>query len=85
MPHSHQRLLRINVQLTSELKDAVARHAASKGESVSEFLRHSAEKRVKFLEAREQEKRLEQAYLALAEESRSLAAEHEATDLEDWE
>ncbi|MBM4356008.1 MAG: hypothetical protein FJ109_19835 [Deltaproteobacteria bacterium] len=77
--------LRVNVQLAKALKDEVVALSSRQGESVSTFLRISAEMRIRELRKKELEQELTAGYRAMAAGNRALAKEHESVDLEGWE
>lgn len=82
MSHQH---VRINIQLMSELKEAIGEVARARGESVSEFLRRGAEERLDRLRKEEQERRLAEGYRHMAREHKAESAGWESVALEGWE
>ena len=79
------RLDRINVQLDAPLRAEVSRFAERIGESVSTFLRQGAAERLERLKRQDLERRLQEAYVAMAAENLATAQDYASADLEGWE
>jgi len=74
--------VRINIQLTAEIKEKLFKASSMQRKNVSAFVRESIEEKLIKLERQDFEKRMKAAYLDLAEENINISEEFKFSDAE---
>ena len=74
--------VRLNIQISSELKSKLFQVSALQGKKVSVLVRESIEEKIKQTEKRMFEEEMKQAYLDLAQENLEISKDFEHIDAE---
>ncbi len=74
--------VRLNIQISSELKSKLFQVSALQGKKVSVLVRESIEEKIKQTEKRMFEQEMKQAYLDLAQENLEISKDFEHIDAE---
>lgn len=74
--------VRLNIQISSELKSKLFRVSALQGKKVSVLVRESIEEKIKQTEKRMFEQEMKHAYLDLAQENLEISKDFEHIDAE---
>lgn len=82
----HQNLqskkVRLNIQISSELKNKLSQVSALKGKKVSVLVRESIEKRIEQIDKEIFEEKMKQAYIDLAQENLEISSDFTYVDSE---
>lgn len=82
----HQKLqskkVRLNIQISSELKNKLSQVSALKGKKVSVLVRESIEKRIEQIDKEIFEEKMKQAYIDLAQENLEISSDFTYVDSE---
>ena len=74
--------VRLNIQISAEIKEKLFKASSRQGKKVSAFVRESIEEKLIQLERQDFEKRMKAAYQDLAEENINTSEEFEFSDAE---
>ena len=74
--------VRLNIQITSELKNKLSQVSALKGKKVSVLVRESIEKRIEQIDKEIFEENMKQAYIDLAQENLEILSDFTYVDSE---
>ena len=81
-PELHPKKVRLNVQISSELKDRLFRLSAFQGKGVSALVRQSIEEKLKEIEKTIFEEKLKRAYQGMARENLEISEDFKFADSE---
>jgi len=83
MHHNLQsKKVRLNIQISSELKNKLSRVSALKGKKVSVLVRESIEKRIEQIDKEIFEEKMKKAYIDLAQENLEISSDFTYVDSE---
>jgi len=83
MHHNLQpKKVRLNIQISSELKNKLSQVSALKGKKVSVLVRESIEKRIEQIDKEIFEEKMKQAYIDLAQENLEISSDFTYVDSE---
>ena len=79
---SQQEKVRINIQLSAEIKDRLSKASTREGKNVSTLVRESIEEKLMQLDKQDIDERMKAAYQDLAEENISICDDFKFSDAE---
>ncbi|MBU3949569.1 MAG: hypothetical protein KJ826_15300 [Proteobacteria bacterium] len=82
LPTTQQEKVRINIQLSAEIKEKLFNASSRHGKKVSAFVRESIEEKLIQLDRQDFEKQMKAAYQDLAEENINISEEFKFSDAE---
>lgn len=81
-PNLQSKKVRLNIQISSELKNKLSQVSALKGKKVSVFVRESIEKRIEQIDKELFEEKMKKAYIDLAQENLEISSDFTYVDSE---
>lgn len=81
-PNLQSKKVRLNIQISSELKNKLSQVSALKGKKVSVLVRESIEKRIEQIDKEIFEEKMKQAYIDLAQENLEISSDFTYVDSE---
>lgn len=81
-PNLQSKKVRLNIQISSELKNKLFQVSALKGKKVSVLVRESIEKRIEQIDKEIFEEKMKQAYIDLAQENLEISSDFTYVDSE---
>ncbi|MFH2045967.1 MAG: hypothetical protein ABIK92_12565 [Pseudomonadota bacterium] len=82
LSETQQEKVRINIQLSAEIKEKLFKVSSRQGKKVSAFVRESIEEKLIQLERQDFENRMKTAYQDLAEENINISEDFKFSDAE---